>query len=228
MQNGRDCMSTKSLTPVSRALCALVGVLRFLRYLIAAVALTATMFGADPTFTQTVDVKDRHGISVLIISNITLFRRSAPVFQGVVKNVSGHLLSSFIPDNSPTLNGTVHKKDGSAVQFPLTLPYTCGVPGIEEKVIYRFPKPWPFSVASDVVSLEFWFPSSWQSPEDERIASENIRKPLEDLKRAIAEQNAKECALIYGNTADKKVSELTVKEEQGVRRCQGLRMYPPY
>ena len=35
------------------------------------------------------------------------------------------------------------------------------------------------------------------------------------------------CGVIYQNTADKKISDLTVKEEQQVRRCQGLGLYPP-
>jgi hypothetical protein len=35
------------------------------------------------------------------------------------------------------------------------------------------------------------------------------------------------CSLIYRNTAEKKVGDLTVNEEQQVRRCQGLGLYPP-
>ena len=35
------------------------------------------------------------------------------------------------------------------------------------------------------------------------------------------------CALIYKNTADKKISDLTVREEQHVRACQALGLYPP-
>jgi hypothetical protein len=35
------------------------------------------------------------------------------------------------------------------------------------------------------------------------------------------------CALIYKNTADMKIKDLTVKEEQQVRACQALGLYPP-
>ena len=52
--------------------------------------------------------------------------------------------------------------------------------------------------------------------------------------RAKAEQDTKAaeirlaCAVIYRNTADKKISDLTVKEEQQVRACQALSQYPPH
>ena len=35
------------------------------------------------------------------------------------------------------------------------------------------------------------------------------------------------CAGIYKTTADKKVSDLTVKEAQQVQACQALGLYPP-
>jgi hypothetical protein len=35
------------------------------------------------------------------------------------------------------------------------------------------------------------------------------------------------CSLIYNNTADKKVGDLTVREDQQVRACQLLGLYPP-
>jgi hypothetical protein len=54
-------------------------------------------------------------------------------------------------------------------------------------------------------------------------------------QRAEAEAKASEerrriraaCAEIHRNTADKKISNLTVKEEQHVRACQALGLYPP-
>ena len=195
---------------------------RFVCYLIVAAALTPTTHGAAPTIPQKVIVKDRQGLFVLTISKITLFRRSDPVFQGVVENVSGHTLSGPL-----TLNGTVRKKDGSVVQFALGLPDACEVPHMEQKVTYQFPKPWTFS-AADVVSVDFSFPSSWQSPEDEMIAAEAQGKAIRDGYRAIAEAFARQCALIYENTANKKTSDLTVKEEQDVKSCQEKRMYPPH
>lgn len=35
------------------------------------------------------------------------------------------------------------------------------------------------------------------------------------------------CGVIYQNTIDKKVKDLTVREEQQVRACQALGLYPP-
>ena len=82
-------------------------------YFIVAAVLTATMYGADPTIAHKVDVKDRNGVSVLTISDIKMSRRSALVLQGVVRNVSGADLTV------DTVVGTVHKKDGSTVEFLL-------------------------------------------------------------------------------------------------------------
>jgi hypothetical protein len=35
------------------------------------------------------------------------------------------------------------------------------------------------------------------------------------------------CSTIYRNTADKKLKDLTMKDEQQVRACQALGLYPP-
>jgi hypothetical protein len=70
----------------------------------------------------------------------------------------------------------------------------------------------------------------------EQQAGERRRRQAEaDAReaRAKAEQVTKAaevrlaCAVIYRNTADKKISDLTVKEEQQVRACQALSLYPP-
>ena len=57
------------------------------------------------------------------------------------------------------------------------------------------------------------------------------------MPKVKAEQDAREaeerrkvraaCSTIYQNTADKKIKDLTVREEQQVRACQGLGLYPP-
>jgi hypothetical protein len=73
-----------------------------------------------------------------------------------------------------------------------------------------------------------------------RRAATRKRKEAEDnalLARYRADAEAKAaaeqarlraaCAVIYRDTAKKKVSDLTVDEEQKVRACQALRMYPP-
>lgn len=73
-----------------------------------------------------------------------------------------------------------------------------------------------------------------------RLAVEQKKKD-DELNARLAKQRAEEeaktteerrqiraaCALIYRNTADKKVVDLTVKEEQQVRTCQALNFYPP-
>ena len=57
------------------------------------------------------------------------------------------------------------------------------------------------------------------------------RKQREDEERAKDAENRKKvraaCAAIYESTANKKIADLTVKEEQQVRSCQGLGLYPP-
>jgi hypothetical protein len=67
---------------------------------------------------------------------------------------------------------------------------------------------------------------------DRKEAEENARltrKREEEEAKAAAEQARLRaaCAVIYRNTANKKVSDLTVDEEQKVRACQALGMYPP-
>ena len=70
-----------------------------------------------------------------------------------------------------------------------------------------------------------------------RAAEEQRRKQAEaDAKRS-AEENARAaeeqrktraaCAVVYQNTIDKKIKDLTVREEQQVRACRGLGLYPP-
>jgi hypothetical protein len=73
-----------------------------------------------------------------------------------------------------------------------------------------------------------------------RLAAEQKRKQAE-LDARIAKERADEeakaaeerrkirlaCSTIYQSTADKKLKDLTVKEEQQVRACQALGLYPP-
>ncbi len=62
-----------------------------------------------------------------------------------------------------------------------------------------------------------------------RVAAER-RQHEEDAAAQAAEQRRKvraACAVTYQSTADKRVSDLTVREEQQVRACQALGLYPP-
>lgn len=73
-----------------------------------------------------------------------------------------------------------------------------------------------------------------------RLAAEQKRKESEANARYAktrAEEDAKTaeerrkvsavCSVVYQNTIDKKVKDLTVREEQQVRACQALGLYPP-
>lgn len=70
-----------------------------------------------------------------------------------------------------------------------------------------------------------------------QLAAEQKRKQAEaqaaderKAEEAAAEERRKvrtACSTIYQNTVDKKISNLTVREEQQVRACQTLGLYPP-
>jgi hypothetical protein len=79
-----------------------------------------------------------------------------------------------------------------------------------------------------------------ETARQKRIAAEQKKKDAERdarIARSRAEEEAKAaeerrrvrtaCSGIYQNTVDKKVKDLTVGEEQQVRACQGLGLYPP-
>jgi hypothetical protein len=73
-----------------------------------------------------------------------------------------------------------------------------------------------------------------------KLAEERKQQAAKDTARAAkfkAEEDAKAaeerrkvrvaCAAVYQATIDKKVKDLTVREEQQVRACQVLNLYPP-
>lgn len=68
-----------------------------------------------------------------------------------------------------------------------------------------------------------------QKKKDAELDARIAKTKAEDEAKAAEEQRQVRaaCALIYRNTADKKVGDLTVKEEQQVRACQALNLYPP-
>jgi hypothetical protein len=236
---------------------------------------------------QTFEVKDRHHITVVTISEVKMFEHSSkldqnvPLFTGVVKNLSGGPLNVAI-------TGVIHRTDGSVESFPvgLTLDLPPGMSTVDEyglpnvianactisnpcflatdrsyPISYSFSRPW-FGEES-FQRVDFSFPDDWQSPEDRRIAAEaQARKDAArrkivaaERKRKLAEQErsqadldariAKEraeqetqeaqerrkvrtaCSAIYRDTADKKLRDLTVREDQQVRACQALGLYPP-
>jgi uncharacterized membrane protein len=59
-------------------------------------------------------------------------------------------------------------------------------------------------------------------------AEEAARQKREEAAAAFKRRKARAaCTVIYHNTIDKKVNELTVREEEQVRACQALDLYPP-
>jgi hypothetical protein len=79
-----------------------------------------------------------------------------------------------------------------------------------------------------------------EAARQKRLAADRRKKQAEEDARyaqAKAEQDAKEaderrkiraaCSVIYEKTAEKKIRDLTVREEQQVRACQALGLYPP-
>jgi hypothetical protein len=62
-----------------------------------------------------------------------------------------------------------------------------------------------------------------------RSEVEKARKGLSEREQAAAERAKVRaaCSVVYKNTANKKVGDLTVKEAQQVQGCQVLGLYPP-
>jgi hypothetical protein len=125
------------------------------------------------------------------------------------------------------------------------------------EIAYSFPQPWfsegdvqsvEFSFPDDWQSPEdkrlakeiHAKKDAAEAVRRKRLAAEQKRKEA-DLDARIAKQRAADdarateerrkiraaCSTIYQNTADTKLKDLTVKEEQQVRTCQALGLYPP-
>jgi hypothetical protein len=68
-----------------------------------------------------------------------------------------------------------------------------------------------------------------EAARQKRLVAEQKKKHAEQDARN-AEERRKlraNCTTIYQNTIDKKVRDLTVREEEQVRACQALGLYPP-
>lgn len=68
-----------------------------------------------------------------------------------------------------------------------------------------------------------------EAARQKRLAAEQKKKNAEqDARNAEERRNLRaNCTTIYQNTIDKKVRDLTVREEEQVRECQVLGLYPP-
>ena len=199
---------------------------------------------------QTFELKDHSGSRVLTVSEVEPFQYKGNLRDGVadlratVKNVSGENLSAI------GLHATVHKKDGSTSEVPISVCDTrwCDFPaGAAYEFASTFGEQRPYT-PENFSSVEFSLDSSWVSPRDQRLATEaQARKDATEAahqKRLLVEGKKKDaelrdkavtervriraaCGEIYKNTADKKLSDLTVREEQQVRLCQALTLYTP-
>jgi hypothetical protein len=80
-----------------------------------------------------------------------------------------------------------------------------------------------------------------EAARQKRLAAEAKKKQAEDDAREAkisAERNAKEaderrkvreaCSVVYQNTIDTKMKDLTVRQDEQVRACQALGLYPPH
>jgi len=68
-----------------------------------------------------------------------------------------------------------------------------------------------------------------EAARQKRLEAEHTRKQAEADRKTAAERRRLQavCRVVYRNTIDKKITDLTVREEQQVRACQALGMYPP-
>jgi hypothetical protein len=92
----------------------------------------------------------------------------------------------------------------------------------------------------DVEAAEQAKKDAGDAARQKRLAAERKKKQAEDDARsakAKAERDAQQaeerrqvraaCSAVYQGTANKKIGDLTVREEQQVRACQALDLYPP-
>ena len=177
---------------------------------------------------ETIELKDRHGIPLVALSDVKMFRYSdyfmgdGPEFQATVKNLTPL-------DISVPLDVTIQYKDGSVQTLQNFI--SVGSRKIALKPFMAPPFPW---TRENFSSVKFAVSDSFLSPEDERQAAEAIEKKqaAERVKKeresaARRQQIRAICTHVYKSTSDKKVSDLTVKEDQSVRSCQSLGLYPP-
>ena len=68
-----------------------------------------------------------------------------------------------------------------------------------------------------------------QKKKDAELNARLVKERAEDEAKATEERRKVRaaCTAVYRDTADKKLGDLTVKEEQQVRACQALGLYPP-
>ena len=211
-----------------------------LNCLLIACAMTVRAYADEVGIPQKVDLKDRGGIRLVTITGIRTFRHSdyfkhdIPEFRATVRNDSGETM------NPASIEVTVHKKDGSKAVFSLEAA-ACRdckfLNGTTTETAREFLEPFPYT-SDDFASVEISFSQSWLSERRNQLTQRRKNAELklrQEKAKAEGDAQAAEerrkvraaCTEIYQRTADKKIRDLTVREEQQVRSCQGLGLYPP-
>lgn len=166
---------------------------------------------------ETIELRDRHGIPLVELSEVKMFRYSeyfkadVPEFQANVRNLTG-------TDINVPVDATIHYKNGTVKTFEAFTTV-----GLSKRAVRAFTLSPPYTQQS-FERVTFAVNPNWASPEDERRNDAEKQKQSAAL-RARARAN---CARTYNVTANKKVSDVTVKEAQEIRNCQALDLYPPH
>jgi hypothetical protein len=203
---------------------------------------------------EEIEIRDRHGIPLVRVADLKAFRYSA-YFKKEIPEV-GFTAHKLLGDDltSIRLEIVIHRKDSTkaslfenvvfmfakkadAIRSFTDPPYTQDTfDHIEINLAEGFKSP-------EDIRLEKEESAGKEAQEEERqrrLAVE--RKKRQAQERALAAKEKAEsdrrkadeqrklratCSTIYRDTADKKIKDLTVREEQLVRTCQTLGLYPP-
>ena len=133
---------------------------------------------------------------------------------------------------------------GSKNNSPYEIAYSFPQPWFSERdvqsVEFSFPDDWQSPEDKRLANQAQAKKDAAEAARRKRLAAERKKKEAEFSARVAKERADEEarvaeerrrvrvaCNTTYQNTADKKVKDLTVKEEQQVRVCQALGLYPP-
>jgi hypothetical protein len=139
-----------------------------------------------------------------------------------------------------TVSDPCRFKNNSFYEIAYPFPQPWFTDGDVQSVEFSFPDDWQSPEDKRLADLAQAKKDAAEAARRRRLAAEHKKKEAEldariAMERADEEARAAEelrrvrlaCSTTYQNTADKKVKDLTVKEEQQVRACQALGLYPP-
>jgi hypothetical protein len=187
------------------------------RYIMLLLITAATSFG------QTYQIKDRHGIPMVEISNVEMFRYSEnfhtyiPDVKATARNVYGKDWNND-PSYDFSLLVTVRKKNGSKADFKVSIDICVGCDfgkDAVQAISHSFYGTAPYA-QDNFESVEFSFPAWFQSPEDKRLAAiEQVRKDAADAARRERE------------AAEKRKREAGTETAERERKVRVHRSVPP-